>query len=126
MDCHNDNDDDQLAELMAKLHVRDVLRSKKVMAMPDPALVLEFDNLACSLMKRQKQGQSETARIKRITAHFGAPPLVIAKLWELLIQHHIMTHRLAKKHHLLWALHYLVNSDSPPDECGFRSKASSC
>ena len=42
MDCHSDNDDDdELAELMAKLHVRDVLRSKKVMAMPDPALVLE-------------------------------------------------------------------------------------
>ena len=82
MDCHNDNDDDdELAKLMAKLHVRDVSRSKKVMAMPDPALVLEFDNLACSLMKRQKQGQSETARTKRIAARFGAPPLVIAKLW---------------------------------------------
>ena len=112
-----DDIDDELAALMATLTVRDEMRSKKTMAMPSPELVLEFNNLVCAIMKREKKGRSEKVRIKRIVSHFGAPPIVMAKLWELLIEFDAVADDGAKKVHLLWALYYLKEYSSEAVAC---------
>ena len=44
---------------MANLSVRGKLKSKKYMEMPHPVLVLEFDDLSCDIMKREKRERSD-------------------------------------------------------------------
>ena len=50
---------DELVSMMTKLSVADELRKKKQMSMPEPELVIEFEDLAFKLMKRVKFGRSE-------------------------------------------------------------------
>ena len=77
-----DDYDGYLTVMMAKLSVKDALRKKKVMGMPDPDMVMEFEDMACKLMKKEKRGQSEKIRHKCIVAHFGVPPILSVGAFE--------------------------------------------
>ena len=99
MDVNN-----ELANMMAKLSVANQVRKQTKLDMPDPKLVLEFEDLAFKIMRREKFGRSERIQNKRIVSHFGAPPVVLAKVWELLVDNVDMD-RGAEKKHLLWTLH---------------------
>ncbi len=95
---------DDLVEQLAALDVVDTLRRVHRIPLPDAELIVEFDKLACQMMGRSVYG-SRTVRDHCIVAFFGAPSLVIAKLWELLVKHSGPLPQHAKTIHLLWALH---------------------
>ena len=99
-----DGDIGNLVEQLATLDVVETLRRVHRMPLPDAELVVEFDKLACQMMGRSMFG-SQNVRNRRIVAFFGAPSLVIAKLWELLVKHSGPLPQHAKTIHLLWALH---------------------
>jgi hypothetical protein len=48
---------------------------------------------------------SQKVQHSRIKALFGAPPLMLAKLWELLLEHADPLPIKARRIHMLWALH---------------------
>ena len=77
---------DDLTEQLAALDVVDTLRRVHRMPLPDAELVIEFDKLACKMMK-QTRTLSGNVQNRRIKSFFGAPSFVISKLWELLIEH---------------------------------------
>ena len=119
--------EDALVEQMANLQVQDTRRTSHRMAMPLPELVLEFERLCCDVMNRIACGSS-IARSRRIIAFFGAPAIVIAKVWELLHEHQL-NDPCANKKHLLWAFHKhksysnettMSSSVRSPDEKTFR------
>jgi hypothetical protein len=95
---------DKLAHQFAALDVVDQLRRSHRMSLPDAELILEFEGLACDIMKRPRAG-SEKIRKRRIVASFGAPVLVIAKVWELLMETGGPWPIATEKKHLLWTLH---------------------
>jgi hypothetical protein len=76
---------DELNQQLAALEVVDMLRRSHRMPLPAAALVLEFGKLSCETMRRPGHG-SEKIRTRRITSFFGAKPLIMAKLWELLME----------------------------------------
>ena len=75
---------DELNQQLAALEVVDMLRRSHRMPLPAAALVLEFGKLSCETMRRSFRN-SESVRFQRIKGFFGVPPLVLAKLWELLM-----------------------------------------
>jgi hypothetical protein len=95
---------DQLTQQLAALEVVDRLRCSNIMPLPEAELVIEFSKLACEMMWRTYNA-SEKIRTRRIKSFFGAPALVIAKLWELLMEKAGPWSTLTRKQHLLWALH---------------------
>jgi hypothetical protein len=101
-----DDEDENLAHQLAALEVVDVFRRSKRMPLPDAGLVWEFEQLACELMKRRMTG-SRKVRHRRIIAFFGAPPLVMAKVWELLMEVDGPWPNTTTKKHLLWGLHMM-------------------
>jgi hypothetical protein len=119
---------DALTHQVAALEVVDQLRRSHRMSLPDAELILEFEGLACDIMKRSRAG-SEKIRRRRIVAFFGAPALVIAKVWELLMEKGGPWPTGTAKKHLLWTLHMakvyattevLSSSVGTPDEKTFR------
>jgi hypothetical protein len=95
---------DRLAHQFAALDVVDQLRRSHRMSLPNAELILEFEGLACNIMNCPRAG-SEKIRKRRTVAFFGAPVLVIAKVWELLMENGGPWPIPTKKHHLLWTLH---------------------
>ena len=94
---------DVLVDKLADMEVSDKLRSSKRLSMPEAELAVEFEELACQVMRKRSDGSFQV-RNRRMVAFFGAPAAVIAKAWELLIEHEL-NHPCCKKHHLLWAFH---------------------
>ena len=76
---------DELNQQLAALEVVDTLRRSKRMSLPAAENVIEFEQLSCETMRRSFKN-SEKIRTRRITAFFGIKPLVMAKLWEILIE----------------------------------------
>ena len=101
---------DSLASLVASLSIQDDVRKSKRLKMPDASLVDEFERLACLMMNR-KFGGSSKLRNRRIKAKFGAPPLVLAKCWELIIEDPM--HDKIQKQHFMWAMNLL--KEYPPE-----------
>ena len=97
-------DFDRLVDQLAALQITDDTRPSKRLVLPRPELVTEFEVLACHLLRKKLNG-SKDVRQRRIKATFGVPPIVIAKLWELL-EDQGSVFKSVKKHHLLWALMY--------------------
>jgi hypothetical protein len=122
---------DELTQQLAALEVVDMLRRSSRMPLPDAELIIEFSKLACEMMRKPYTG-SDKIRNRRIVSFFGAPALVIAKLWELLMEKAGPWPIGAKKKHLLWGLHLakvyaseavLSSNVSAPDEKTFRKWA---
>jgi hypothetical protein len=49
------------------------------------ALVVEFEALACSILKQKFKGILKVST-QNIKTFFGAPPIVLDKLWDLLME----------------------------------------
>jgi hypothetical protein len=78
-------EEQELSKLFACLTIMDKIRGQaKKMSMPDADQVFEFEKLAVLTLKR-KFGGSEKIRKRRMRTEFGTPPVVMAKLWELLM-----------------------------------------
>jgi hypothetical protein len=96
----------ELAKLFASMSILDDIRGQDKLPMPDVALAFEFEKLTL-LMLGRTYGGSAKIRMRRICETFGVPPIVMAKLWELLIEHQDEWPIGLAKHHLLWSLHKL-------------------
>jgi hypothetical protein len=125
---------EELTQQLATLEVVDLLRRSKTMPLPEAKLVIEFSKLASETMRRTYKffSNSEKVRNRRIVAFYGAPALVMAKLWELLMEGTGPWTNQTKKVHLLWALHLakvyssesvLSASVGSPDEKTYRKWA---
>lgn len=97
------NDDvEHLAFLVAQLKIADEKRTSDEMDMPDENVVWKFENLACTILRiKRGVGRSDKEISRKIVAHFGAPVIVIAKLWELLQEHGNLK---CEEFHLFWGL----------------------
>jgi hypothetical protein len=106
---------EELEQQLAALQVADVSRSSKRMPMPQAGLVLDFAKLCYETMGQTHAG-SEKIRTRRVIAFFGAPPLVIAKLWELPVENAGSWPKGTSRKHLLWGLHLakVYSSESGP------------
>ena len=101
---------EHLEQHMADLSVRDQVRQLKLFSLPDVTLVNDFERLGF-LMSGKRPGQLALGRKRALTSCFGAPPVVMAKLWELIVREGPLPKR-AKREHLLWALYYLYEYTS--------------
>jgi hypothetical protein len=110
---------DELTQQLAALEVVEMLRRSKRMPLPRAELVIEFGQLSCEIMRKRYKGCSEKIRSRRIKSSFGAPPLVIAKLWELLMEKAGPWPQRAEKKHLMWALHLAKVYSSESDLSSF-------
>jgi hypothetical protein len=100
--------EEELVYQMASIAIADTRRQSNRMAFPAAALVVDFEKLACRIMGKRCDGAARTSlgiRNRRILSFFGVPALVMAKLWELLMEHGGPWPHLTRKKHLLWALH---------------------
>jgi hypothetical protein len=130
----NESTMDELIQQVAALKVADRPRRSKRMPMPEAELVLDFSKLACETMGRPcSNNGSQKIRTRRTVSFFGAPALVKAKLWELLMENAAKPWPTAtKKKHLLWGLHLakvhasesvLSSNVGAPDEKTYRKWA---
>jgi hypothetical protein len=96
-------------ELSHSITNADTLRQSNRMEFPTAASVAEFGKLGCKMMgKSATRDGSEAVWNRRILSFFGAPSLVMAKLWELLMDEGGPWPSQTQKKHLLWApLHLL-------------------
>ena len=95
-----------LEHSFAELTLQDDIRKSERMDLPDGSLVVQFNILAKELMS--KISASYLCHRRDVIAFFGAPIIVIAKLWELILENNDGDEKLVKiKEHLLWALHYM-------------------
>ena len=102
-----DTHDAALASLthsFGNLEVKDLLRKSKTYPMPSIDLVMEFDLLANRMTKCNRK--TTLAKEKNVVNVFGAPVVVIAKLWELMHEHDTISNPKMAHKHLLWALIY--------------------
>ena len=96
-----------LERSFAQLSIQDAIRKSERMPMPDASLVYEFGRHANNIIGKL---QSANTQKREIVGFFGAPIIVIAKIWELIEANNIEEDDVPqrnKKEYLLWALHYL-------------------
>jgi hypothetical protein len=72
--------------------------------MPSIETTLRFDVLATKMSKCVRKSYNE--RNREMISFFGCPPMVMAKVWELMDIHETINPKV-KDRHLLWALHFL-------------------
>ena len=72
--------------------------------MPNIELVMKFDLLANCTTKCKRK--TTLCKGKNVVNVFGAPVVVIAKLWELMNEHDTISNPKMAHKHLLWALIY--------------------
>ena len=113
----DDGDVDILCIRMAELEVADQARKEKKMAMPDPRLVVEMEKIALQILGHSDIG-SHILLMRMIIAFLGAPPLVIAKCWELTNEENVGSFPQGmKKKHLLWTFNFLKECISLEADC---------
>lgn len=113
-----------LEHSFAELSIQDAVRKSERMALPDEALLVQFNILAKDVMTRISA--SFYCHRRDVVAFFGAPTIVIAKLWELILENNDGdTNRTSNKEHLLWALHYMKQSPNISVLCKTLKKSSS-
>ena len=118
----------KLEEAIAQLSIQDERRPSQEMNMPDKYLVVAFSLATARCLGRKPPG-SEKIWNRRVVANFGAPVVVIAKLWELITNNLEKRPSGMKYDHLLWTMHKLkvyssesvmVSIVNSPDEKTFR------
>jgi len=95
---------DALTRQMSEVQIMGQARRSKDVAMPSVNNSYRFDALGTKLANCTRNSYGE--RNREFIAFFGCPPIVMAKVWELMREHGTLTEK-AKDRHLLWALHYL-------------------
>ena len=95
---------DALSRQMTELQTMDATRLSRDPNMPPIGDSHRFDVLATKISGCTRDTPNE--RNREMTAFFGCPPIVMAKLWGLVHLHETITPK-AKTKHLLWGLHYL-------------------
>ena len=104
-----------LTRQMDEISFKEETRESKQMSTPDVELLYEFDMLCTKIMRCERIGPD--GRTRKITSFFGVPPLVQAKIWELINKHETIEGKFQKKH-LLWGLHYLKEYPTTSVMCG--------
>ena len=100
-----------LEHSFAELTIQDQFRKATRMPLPDESVMVQFNLIAKELMC--KLSRSFDSHKRGVVAFFGAPTIVIAKLWELIFRNNDCNKRIINnKEHLLWALHYMKQSPS--------------
>jgi hypothetical protein len=110
-DDYEYNDVDILTTQLAELSVADRLRRQIKMVMPDPMLVVQMEQLSLAILDRRNTGSRQMLN-RKIVEFFGVPTLVMAKVWELLVEYRGPLPNGSKKCHLLWTLHFLKTYSS--------------
>ena len=95
-----------LEHSFAELSIQNAIRKSERMSLPPGNLLIQF-NLACKDVMHKLSGTFDTHR-RDVVTYFGAPPIVIAKIWELILENNGWDKEIvSNKDHLLWALHYM-------------------
>lgn len=94
-----------LTQNFENLEVRDTLRASKRMTMPSVEITHIFDGLSSRIMKCDRKKYN--GRCRKATSFFGVPPVIQAKIWELIQQHRTVASQKFEEKHLLWGMHYL-------------------
>ena len=97
-----------LEHSIAELTIQDVIRKSDRMPFPADTLLIQFNSIAKDVMKKMS-GSYDSHRRDMVT-FFGAPTIVIAKIWDLIVANNIRNgneNKISNKEHLLWALHYM-------------------
>lgn len=101
---------DMLQRRLAALNVLDKHRSMKRLTMPNVSTVLEFEKMMVEILNRPLNIRPNEITDRRMVSFFGAPPVVIAKAWELLVESAEFPDGEKpeyEKKHILWACHLL-------------------
>ena len=92
-----------LEHSFAELSIQDVFRKTTRMPLPPEHLLFQFNMIAKDVMN--KMSRSFDLHKRDVTCFFGAPTIVIAKIWELILaNNHGDEKVITNKEHLLWAL----------------------
>ena len=98
-----------LEHSFAELSIQDAIRKATRMPLPDESVMVQFNMIAKDVMS--KLSRSFDSHKRDVVSFFGAPTIVIAKLWELIFENNGFNKRIIyNKEHLLWALHYMKQS----------------
>jgi len=88
-----------------ELSIQDAIRKTDRMTLPDQSTVVKFNIIAKDVMNRLS-GSFQSHR-RDVVNYFGAPIIVIAKIWELILANNNADNQttvISNKEHLLWAL----------------------
>ena len=80
-----------LTRQLNELSMKEQTRESKQMPTPDAELLYEFDTLCTKIMHCDRLGPD--GRSRKITTFFGVPPIVQAKIWELINHHKTITEK---------------------------------
>ena len=109
----SDDEDVRLLEhSLAELSIQNAVRKIERKPLRDELLVVKFNILAKDVMRTF--GNSYDTFRREIIIFFGAPTIIIAKGWELILANSNNGDKkiIQKKEHLLWTLHYM-KQESP-------------
>jgi len=95
-----------LEHSFAELSIQDAIRKTKRMPLPPGNLLVHFNIIAKDVMSRLSRSLDSHKR--DVISFFGAPTIIIAKIWEMILKNNDGDEKaLSNKEHLLWALHYM-------------------
>ena len=98
-----------LEHSFAELTIQDAVRKTNRMSLPPESLLVQFNMIAKDVMC--KLSRSFDSHKRDVVCFFGAPTIVIAKVWEMILENNDGNRgTISNKEHLLWALHYMKQS----------------
>ena len=110
LDVENLFDLDELTDQLANMRVMDDNRAQQNMEMPPIEMVLMFKRVMEDILElAPNQKYVGTTFLRQCVAFFGGPPVLLAKVWELLEETGISDDmpRGFKPKHLCWGFAYL-------------------
>ena len=106
----DDNQIDRiLAHSFAELSIQDAVRQNERLPLPDEGVLIQFNMIVKDVI--EKLSSNYGCYRRDVISFFGIPTIVIAKLWEMILENNNGDVKIiSKKEHLLWALHYMKQS----------------
>ena len=93
-----------LQHSFAELSIQDTVRKSTRMGLPPENLLISFNMIVKDVM--DKLSGSYNSHRRNVVEFSGSPTIVIAKVWELIVENNDGSVELNKEH-FLWALHYM-------------------
>ena len=85
--------------------------TNRVLAQDLPMTENDFLHLGLSTMAPKYRGRSRTPMLRKFSSFFGAKPLVLAVLWDMLLDW-TRARRTCSPKHLLWCMHWMTTYNS--------------
>ena len=94
-----------LTQGLSMLKVKEITRQSNRFSQPDLRNVSEFELLGRAIIKCTLHCFNNKRR--EFVTSFGIPPIVMAKVWEMISEHETSPNPKMKKKHLMWAFYFL-------------------